>query len=356
MNPLLRFVVAVAMAVVMLCVAPVGHSPAAASGIQRLDTSGNQVDAHDGELLFWNNQYVWIGTAYGKQGTSCYFELNNPASQFCGFKAYTSSTPAGPWSDHGTLFDPKPWQGRCAPPNFGCFRPHEAYSAATGKWVLWANVSDSATQPGDGQVQAWTAASPLGPFIAAGRPTLHGNYGPQLDGDLTIWTDDDGTGYAAYTSICPAGSCTTSAIMAIMVEQLTPDLLNGAGNLLSSVGRPSYVAPPGTGFNEAPAMWKRNGTYYVDFSDPACPYCTGTGTSYDMASSPLGPWTNHGSISSNSCGGQPAAVSSLPGGYIYQSDLWLGTMNETAANQHWEPLQYNSDGTIKPLSCTEWTG
>jgi beta-xylosidase len=339
-----------AKAVLLLIFALTMMTPTTTQGpTQRLDINGQQVNAHDGELLYWNDEYVWIGTDYGQAGSSCYFSLGSPTSQFCGFVAYTSSTPTGPWYLQGPLFDPGSWQARCGAPNFGCFRPHEAFSGATGKWVLWANVSDRATIPGDSGVQAWTADSPLGPFTAAGQPILHGNFGPQYDGDLDIWVDDDGTGYAAYTSI-------GVGVMAIMVEQLTPDLLDGAGNLLASVGRPAYVGPPGDGIDEAPSLFKRNGIYYLTFSDPACPYCSGTGTSYDMARSPLGPWTAEGSLSSNSCGGQPAAVSELPGGYIYQSDLWLETPNESAANQHWESLNFNANGTIQPLTCTEWNG
>jgi glycosyl hydrolase family 43 len=355
MKSTVRFGIIALLTALAFCLAPSGQA-VRAQGTQRLDTSGNQVDAHDGQLLFWNNQYVWIGTAYGKQGSSCYFELNSPTSQFCGFKAYTSGSAAGPWTDHGTLFDPAPWQGRCAAPNFGCFRPHEVYNPATDRWVLWANVSDRNTLPSDPQVQAWTSASPLGPFIAAGEPILHGNFSGEIIGDLSLFVDDNGQGYAAYTSVCPAGVCQASQILAIMVERLNGTFTDGAGDKLQSIGLPSYQAPPGSGLNEAPSMFKRNGTYYLTFSDPACPYCSGTGTTYDTASNPDGTWTNRGSISTDSCGGQPASVNQTPGGFIYQSDLWLGTNNETAANQHWEKLDFNSDGTIKPLTCTEWTG
>src|SRR5581483_9112615 len=94
----------------------------------RRDTTGKQVDAHDGEIVLANGVYYWYGTSYGEKGSGCYFELLSSTSQFCGFKVYTSSSLDGPWQDRGTLFDPAPWQSRCAAPNFGCFRPRVLFN------------------------------------------------------------------------------------------------------------------------------------------------------------------------------------------------------------------------------------
>ncbi len=305
----------------------------------RRDTTGKQVDAHDGEIVLANGVYYWYGTSYGEKGSGCYFELLSSTSQFCGFKVYTSSSLDGPWQDRGTLFDPAPWQSRCAAPNFGCFRPRVLFNAADNQWVLWANVSDRATQPGDPGVQAWTSPSPTGPFVIVPRPIVHAHLGPQLVGDIDLFEDAGGRGYVAYAVIGPNNEHD------IAVERLDSHYLNGTGDF-TLLGLPMA---------EAPALFSQGGVYYLTYSDPACPYCSGTGTGLATAGHPLGPWTRRGDISADSCGGQPDAVSLIPGlGYLYQSDLWLGTWNESKANQHWELLTVGPAASIANLTCDEW--
>jgi len=101
---------------------------------------------------------------------------------------------------------------------------------------------------------------------------------------------------------------------------------------------------------------KRNGRYYLLYSDPNCGYCSGTGTSYRTALSPLGPWSNGIKISDNSCGGQPAFVSTIRINshviFLYGSDLWNhGAKNEALANFYWAPLTFGAAGSIDPIVC-----
>ena len=73
----------------------------------------------------------------------------------------------------------------------------------------------------------------------------------------------------------------------------------------------------------------------------------------------LGRYRRHGvSFSATSCGGQPADVAMLlaPNSagyeYLFQSDRWdHGDSNEGQATQYWEPLKFNSDGSLQALSC-----
>jgi hypothetical protein len=84
------------------------------------------------------------------------------------------------------------------------------------------------------------------------------------------------------------------------------------------------------------------------------------------ATNPLGEWKGivrtgrkRGfEISKTSCGGQPADVATLPSPtkgenqYIFFSDLWNNAAgNEALATHYWEPLSFNADGSIKPLTC-----
>lgn len=161
------------------------------------------------------------------------------------------------------------------------------------------------------------------------------------NGDHDTFVDDDGTAYLAYTDWRTTGT--------IVIEKLSADYLTGTGKYVKSVT---------DGKTEAPALFKRKGIYYVIYSDPNCGYCSGTGTSYRTAASPLGPWSEGVKISDNSCGGQPSFVSTfkLDSGtiFLYGSDLWNNAAkNEALANYYWAPLSFAADGSINPLECQQ---
>jgi hypothetical protein len=298
----------------------------------RFDTRGNAVDAHDGMIAVFNGTYYLYGTAY-----DCGYHWRGAGTPFCGFKVYSSSDLAH-WTDRGYLFDPTTslWQTRCNGATYGCFRPHVVYNAATRTYVLWVNVYDNSVG-----YRVFTSTSPTGPFTETTVPTLAVNndapVGGVNNGDHTVFVDDDGTAYLAYTDWRTGGD--------IVVERLGSGYLSGTG---------SYVRLHQSA-TEAPAMFKRNGLYYLTYSDPNCGYCA-TGTSYRTASSPLATWSAATKLTTNSCGGQPAFVSAIPTtsgtAYLYASDLWNnGNTNEALANYFWAPLSFASNGAIQPIGC-----
>jgi hypothetical protein len=204
-------------------------------------------------------------------------------------------------------------------------------------YVLWINVYDN--QVG---YRVFTNASPVGPFTETTEPILadstNAPVGGLNNGDHDLFVDDDGTAYIAYTDWTSGG--------AIMIEKLNANYTSGTGEHVQ-------VTP---GSTEAPALMKRNGTYYILYSDPNCGYCPGTGTSYQTAPSPLGPWSSKIKISSDSCGGQPSFVSTIQLGsqviFLYGSDLWNnGNANEALANFYWAPLAFATNGAINPIVC-----
>lgn len=301
----------------------------------RFSTVGDAIDAHDGEIAYFNGVYYLYGTSY-----DCGFEWGNKQAPFCGFKSY-SSTDLVNWTDRGSLFDAKTdvWQTKCNGSTYGCFRPHVIYNKETKQYVLWINVYDNVSG-----YRVFTSPTPTGPFAEQAQPKLGVNTdAPSAglnNGDHDTFVDDDGTAYLAYTDWRSNG--------AIVIEQLSGDYLTGTGKQVKNIT---------SGQTEAPALFKRNGTYYLLYSDPNCGYCSGTGTSYKTAPSPLGPWSEGKKISDNSCGGQPSFVSTfaLASGnvYLYGSDLWNnGAKNEALANYYWAPLRFNADGSIKPIDCS----
>ncbi|GAB3927944.1 family 43 glycosylhydrolase [Mucilaginibacter myungsuensis] len=302
--------------------------------ITRFNTVGDAVDAHDGEIALFNGVYYLYGTSY-----DCGFEWQNKNAAFCGFKTY-SSTDMVTWKDEGFLFDAQTpvWQKRCNGNTYGCFRPHVVFNNKTNLYVLWVNVYDNVSG-----YRVFTATKPTGPFTEVAEPKLTVNAaapaGALNNGDHDTFIDDDGTAYLAFTDWRSGG--------AIVIEKLSADYLTGTGEVSQKVTATR---------TEAPGMFKRNGIYYVVYSDPNCGYCAGTGASYKTATSPLGPWSEGKKISDNSCGGQPSFVSTLKLGsgtvFLFGSDLWNNAAkNEALANYYWAPLRFNDDGSIIPMDC-----
>jgi len=304
--------------------------------LTRFDALGNAIDAHDGEIAYFDGTYYLYGTSY-----DCGFAWQNKKAPFCGFKTYSSKDMVN-WTDCGFLFDAQTpvWQTRCNGNTYGCFRPHVIFNNQTKLYVLWINVYDNRVG-----FRVFTSKNPTGPFAEAGEPTLAVNSDMPAaglnNGDHDTFVDDDGTAYIAYTDWRTKGT--------IVIEKLNADYLSGTGMHIKAVTK---------GKTEAPGLFKRNGIYYVTYSDPNCGYCAGTGTSYRTAPSMLGPWSEGIKISDNSCGGQPSFVSTIKLDhdtvFLYGSDLWNNAArNEALANYYWAPLEFNADGSIKPMICKD---
>lgn len=302
--------------------------------VSRFSKLGDAVDAHDGEIAYFNGTYYLYGTSYG-----CGFEWGHKDAPFCGFEVY-SSTDMVTWTDRGQLFDAGTpvWQTRCNGNTYGCFRPHVIYNKRTQRYVLWINVYDNRVG-----YRVFTSKTPVGPFVEQAEPQLAVNADAAVaglnNGDHDTFVDNDGKAYLAYTDWRAKG--------AIAIEQLSDDYLTGTGNVVREVTKQN---------TEAPALFKRKGIYYLIYSDPNCGYCGGTGASYRTAKSPLGPWSEGIKISDNSCGGQPSFVSSIKlktgDVFLFGSDLWNNAAkNESLANYYWAPLKFNQDGSIKPIEC-----
>lgn len=300
----------------------------------RFDAAGDAIDAHDGEIACFNGKYYLYGTSYG-----CGFEWGNKGAPFCGFKVYTS-TDLVHWTDKGNLFDASTpvWQSRCNGATYGCFRPHVVYNKKTERYVLWINVYDNKVG-----FRVFTSKSPAGPFTEVDNPSLAVNTDSPVaglnNGDHDTFVDEDGTAFLAYTDWRTNGT--------IVIEKLSSDYLTGTGEHVKAVT---------AGRTEAPSLFRRKGIYYVTYSDPNCGYCSGTGTSYKTARSPLGPWSAGIQISDSSCGGQPSFVSVIPLQndilFLYGSDLWNNAAkNEALANYYWAPLEFAPDGAILPMKC-----
>jgi hypothetical protein len=152
------------------------------------------------------------------------------------------------------------------------------YNEATGRYVLW-NTPDK-------HYHSATAPSPTGPFDEPQHARVA--YGPERGmggGDFSLFVDDDGTGYIAYTASCGDRS-KPKQMHQILVERLTEDYRHGTGEFCGPLA-----------WNcEAPAMFKRQETYYLLFDNTCCWNPAGTGCRVYTADDPLGPYEYRGDI------------------------------------------------------------
>ena len=106
-------------------------------------------------------------------------------------------------------------------------------------WALMALVlhGESAVSP--------TAALSVKDAIAKGLYFKRDFEGGQMSRDMTLFVDDDGKAYHIYSA----------------EENLTLNIAELSDDYQSHSGRYVRVAP--AGHNEAPAVFKRNGTYWM---------------------------------------------------------------------------------------------
>ena len=302
-----------------------------------LDRDGRIIDAHEGNLRFFDGRFYYYGTRYGD--TSGFTQYNRPV-------CYSSpDLSRGSWVNHGVI-TPDP------PPGL-IFRPYVARSPTTGKFVMYykhhpggtdSSTPKAAMAPPPNFVIA-VADEPTGPFLTH-TERFESMHETLRHGDQDLFVDDDGTPYLALTRWITDPQAPR---FLLSVEQLTPDLLGSAGRCSDWIDREC----------EAPSMFKREGRYYVTCGN-LCAFCPqGAGSRVYVADHPLGPYrftrninrtggTNDGQII---IPGQETHVAQLatPDGpaYIQMYDLWESTPDGVKGHDfvYWtSPLQFDEDG------------
>jgi beta-galactosidase len=326
-----------------------------------LDTAGKPINAHGGGLLFHNGVYYWYGEI--KEGKTYTPPQNarwgGTRVDVVGVSCYSSKDLLN-WKSEGNVLPAKP--DTDLDPKRVLERPKVVYNAKTKKFVMWFHA-DSLTY-GDAKVGVAVANSPTGPFTYLGsfRPnkgqwpinfTEQDKADPkslvvrdfakgQMSRDLTIFVDDDGK---AYLFAASEGNPT------MHVSELTDDYLGLTGKYARIfVGRSM----------EAPAVFKRNGKYYIIASD-----CTGwapNAARSAVADSIWGPWTELG----NPCRGPEAEitfrgqstyvlpVAGKPGEFIFMADRW--NKDDLADSRYlWLPITFTADGKPEVHWHDAWT-
>lgn len=269
------------------------------NGVQWADTDKNPIQAHGGGVLKVGDDYYWFG------------ENRNPDGTFYAVSAYRSRD-LRRWEHAHDVLTMNSDPG-LDPANVE--RPKVVYNAATGKYVMWMHWENGMDY---GEARAAVASSDT----VAGDYTYHGSFRPLQDSgvmdhgkpgymsrDCTLFVDDDGKGYFLSSSN----------------ENYDLHLYSLSDDYLSIVERAALLFEGG--HREAPALFKRNGVYFLLTSG-----ATGwepNQAQYATSTSLVSGWSNMQNVADgNTFYSQSTYVLPIEGsagtGYLYMGDRWAG--------------------------------
>jgi len=325
------------------------------------DDKGKHINAHGGGIIFHEGKYYWFGEHKG--------EHSNAA--LVGVTCYVSSDLYN-WKNEGIAL-PIVTDNDNSPIAKGCTieRPKVIYNEKTKKFVMYFHlelkgkgysaaqvgvaVSDHITGPykllkasrvnaghwptnmtevqknssikhsdfKDWWTPEWTDAIKDGLFV---RRDFEGG---QMSRDMTLYVDDDSKAYHIYSS---------EDNLTLHIAELTEDYLNYTGK---------YIRIEPAGHNEAPAIFKKDGKYFMITSG-----CTGWAPNAArllVANNIMGEWTLH----PNPCIGRGAnltfrsqstyilPITGKKDAFIFMADRWIPD-NPIDGRYVWLPIQFEN--------------
>ena len=331
------------------------------SGELWYDTDGRHINAHGGGILKYNDTYYWFGehkderTSDAMVGVMCYASKDLVNWRNCGV-ALSVTEPAPGQSGQRMR------RGATTGSDIerGCIleRPKVIYNKVTGKFCMWFHLELKGQGYNAARYGVAVADRPEGPYkflyssrANAGTWPIEGSpmnfdeylkrdYGTgQMARDMTLYVDDDGKAYHIFSS---------EENFTLHIAELTADYLH-------HTGRYARMAPGGQ--NEAPAIFKHDGTYWMITSG-----CTGWAPNEArMFSAPtiMGPWTQHpnpcrGPLAEKTFNGQSTYVLTLDDGrHIFMADIWRPN-HPIDARYIWLPIEFE-DGKPVVRWRDEWT-
>ena len=331
------------------------------SGELWYDTDGRHINAHGGGILKYNDTYYWFGehkddrTSDAMVGVMCYASKDLVNWRNCGVAlSVTEPAPgqAGQRMRRGATTG--------SDIERGCIleRPKVIYNPVTKKFCMWFHLELKGQGYNAARYGVAVADRPEGPYkflyssrANAGTWPIEGSpmnfdeylkrdYGTgQMARDMTLYVDDDGKAYHIFSS----------------EENFTLHIAELTGDYLHHTGRYARMAPGGQ--NEAPAIFKHDGTYWMITSG-----CTGWAPNEArMFSAPSiwGPWTQHpnpcrGPLAEKTFNGQSTYVLTLDDGrHIFMADIWRPN-HPIDARYIWLPIEFE-DGKPIVRWRDEWT-
>ena len=336
-------------------------------GAEWLDNNGEHINAHGGNVLYHDGIYYW----FGEHRTSRSFSTQ------VGISCYTSANLID-WKNESVALSVS--EDETSDIVKGCImeRPKVIYNPRTGKFVMWFHLELRKRGYEAARTGVAVSDNPSGPyeFIRSFRPNagvwpkdmteaeieealqLNENdykewWTPewrkalkkgllvkrdldsgQMARDMTVFVDDDGKAYQIYSS---------EENLTLHVSELSDDYLSHTGNYIR-------IAPGG--HNEAPAIFKKDGTYWLITSG-----CTGWDPNEARlfsATSIFGPWTQHpnpciGPNAEKTFGGQGTNILKVEKNgkeeIYFMADVW-NPRHLNNSRHLWIPIQFE-DGMPK---------
>lgn len=339
------------------------------------DDNGVHINAHGGGVLYHDGRYYWFGehksdtTSKAYVGIMCYSSRN--------LTDWKYESVALPVSEDG--------QSEIAK---GCImeRPKVIYNKKTGKFVMWFHLELKGKGYEAARAAVAVSDTPEGPYryLYSVRPNA-GHYpmnmteadieglsalkapeeykswtpewkdavkkglfvkrdmqGGQMSRDMTLFVDDDGKAYHIFSS---EGNLTLD------IAELSEDYTKHTGK---------YIRIDPAGHNEAPAIFKRNGRYWMITSG-----CTGWKPNRARllsADSIWGPWERtdtpmRGENADLTFGGQGTFVLKVHGvedAYIFMADVWRPEF-PSDARYIWLPIDFDGSGTPVITWRDQWS-
>ena len=318
------------------------------------------VNAHGGMILEKDGVYYWYGEHRG-DGT--------PGSLQQGVSLYTSDD-LRDWKNRGIVLQLLDSVGH--PLELGCKieRPKVIYNPATGKYVMWFHHELKDRGYDAAQAGVAVADTPEGPFSfirsarvnpgiypenlseedrsSAWNPELewwsepwydqlrHGSFvkrdldGGQMARDMTLYIDKDGKAYHIYSS----------------EDNLTLQIAELDSTFTNHTGRYIRVSPGG--HNEAPAIFEKDGTYWMITSG-----CTGWAPNAARllrADSIMGEWTQlegnpaRGEGAETTFDTQGTYIMKIGDNFTFMADRW-NPQNLGDSRHVWLPVKFDESGT-----------
>ncbi|MGS2722615.1 glycoside hydrolase family 43 protein [Porticoccus sp. GXU_MW_L64] len=330
-----------------------------------LDTDGEPINAHGGGILYQDGTYYWYGEY--KTGVTQKVGTDSWRVNFVGISCYSSKDLLN-WKNHGLVLTASDDPDSDFHPSQAVERPKVLFNKKTGKYVMWMHVDG----PQDGMLYGKAASavavadSPTGPFeyhytVRPNAGVWPENFDPnapnliegtdklarkqrqaigfikahfeggQYARDMTLFQDDDGTAYHVYSS---------EQNRTLHISQLSDDYLQHSGKYQRFF--------PGRHM-EAPAIFKRNGKYYLMAS----------GTSgwnpnparSAVADSIWGPWKELGNpavgegadVTFRSQSTFVLPVAGKKDAFIYMGDRWV-KQDLQDSRYIWLPVEFTDEG------------
>jgi len=268
-------------------------------GLQWADTSGNPIQAHGGGVIKVGSYYYWFG------------ENRNPDGTFFAVSCYRSADLVN-WEFRNNVLNQK---SATELNRANIERPKVIYNATTSQYVMWMHW-ENGTDYSASRAAVASSSSVDGnyTYLGSARPLVgtgvvdHGIAGYQSR-DATLFVDTDGQAYFISAS---------NENYDLNLYRLKSDYL--------SIDTLAAVLFPG-GHREAPALWKRNGVYFLLTSAATgwSPNQAAYATSSALASG-WSAWSNVGDATtfySQSTFVVPVAGAAGTA-YLYMGDRWAG--------------------------------